>query len=200
MSFNIYMNSGEFKVSFGGDTAVGKSSIAKRFVKDDFDDFNESTIGAAYFNKKVDIDDKEVSLGIWDTAGQERYHALIPMYFRNAQAIILVYDVTSYTSFLSLKNRWLNEVRYCIDHDNIAVLENKSDLNNLRKVDEEEVKTFVEENDLLFFRTSAKIDDGSIEKCFKELYKNRPPVVENYKTCEINVSSKKKNRKTCCSS
>ena len=56
------MNSRDFKVSFGGDTVVGKSSIARRFVNNDFDETGESTIGAAYFNKKMDIDDKKISL------------------------------------------------------------------------------------------------------------------------------------------
>ena len=192
------MNLRDFKVSFGGDTAVGKSSIARRFVNNDFNEINESTIGAAYFNKKIDIDNKKISLGVWDTAGQERYHALIPMYFRNAQAIILVYDVTSYDSFSSLKNRWLYEVRNCIYHNNIAVLENKSDLDNIRNVDKDEVKAFVEENDLLFFKTSAKFDDGSIEECFKQLYRNRPNIDEDYNAYEINLSSKKNNRRSCC--
>ena len=192
------MNCVEFKVCFGGDTAVGKSSIAKRFINDNFDEKNESTIGAAYFNKYLEIDDKKVNMGIWDTAGQERYQSLAPMYFRNSQAVILVYDVTSQKSFQSLKNRWYNDVQSYIDHDNIAIFENKSDLEEMRQVDEEEARKFAEENDILFYKTSAKEDNGNIEKCLRKLYENKPIVIEEFKPIEVDIYSKKKKNKSCC--
>lgn len=99
-----------------GDMAVGKSSLVLRFVKGQFDEFQETTIGgkdqyilyclnqhvitcppvcpAAFLAQSVCLDDTTVKFEIWDTAGQERYHSLAPMYYRGAQAAIVVFDIT----------------------------------------------------------------------------------------------------------
>ena len=65
-----------------GESAVGKSSLVLRFVKGQFHEFQESTIGAAFLTQTVCLDDTTVKFEIWDTAGQERYHSLAPMYYR----------------------------------------------------------------------------------------------------------------------
>ena len=79
-----------------GDISVGKSSLLSRYIKNTFDQFNESTIGAAFFTKHVESESGEkVNLEIWDTAGQERYNSLLPMYYRGANVIILVFDVNA---------------------------------------------------------------------------------------------------------
>jgi hypothetical protein len=80
-------------------SAVGKSSLVLRFVKKQFLEYNESTIGAAFLTQTVQVNDSVVKFEIWDTAGQERYHSLAPMYYRGASAAVVVYDITSRTSF-----------------------------------------------------------------------------------------------------
>lgn len=77
-----------------GTMGVGKTSLAARYVKDTYREFVNPTIGASYLWRKERIDDKEVKFSIWDTAGQEQFYALVPMYFRDAEAVILVVDVT----------------------------------------------------------------------------------------------------------
>lgn len=84
----------EFKVVMVGTMGVGKTSLAARYVKDTFRDFTNPTIGASYLWRKEQIEGKEVKFSIWDTAGQEQFYALVPMYFRDADAVILVVDVT----------------------------------------------------------------------------------------------------------
>ncbi|KAL5975696.1 Ras-related protein RABF2a [Asimina triloba] len=74
---------------------AGKSSLVVRFVKGQFVDFQESTIGAAFFSQTLAVNDATVKFEIWDTAGQERYHSLAPMYYRGAAAAVVVYDITS---------------------------------------------------------------------------------------------------------
>lgn len=74
---------------------MGKSSLVLRFVKGQFHEYQESTIGAAFLTQTVCLDDTTVKFEIWDTAGQERYHSLAPMYYRGAQAAIVVYDITN---------------------------------------------------------------------------------------------------------
>uniref|UniRef100_A0A4W5JDV4 RAB5A, member RAS onco family n=1 Tax=Hucho hucho TaxID=62062 RepID=A0A4W5JDV4_9TELE len=88
----------QFKLVLLGESAVGKSSLVLRFVKGQFHEFQESTIGAAFLTQTVCLDDTTVKFEIWDTAGQERYHSLAPMYYRGAQAAIVVYDITNEAS------------------------------------------------------------------------------------------------------
>ena len=92
-----------YKFVLVGDSAVGKSSIANRYISNDFYEFQEPTIGAAFMSKKLNIDDKEIKLEIWDTAGQERYRSLAPMYYRNASVAIVVYDITKASSNFLIK-------------------------------------------------------------------------------------------------
>lgn len=89
----------QFKLVLLGESSVGKSSLVLRFVKGQFHEFQESTIGAAFLTQTVQIDDTTVKFEIWDTAGQERYHSLAPMYYRGAQAAIVVYDITNKETF-----------------------------------------------------------------------------------------------------
>ncbi|KAL8934900.1 MAG: hypothetical protein Q9216_005673, partial [Gyalolechia sp. 2 TL-2023] len=85
----------QFKLVLLGESAVGKSSLVLRFVKDQFDDYRESTIGAAFLTQTISLDDSTtVKFEIWDTAGQERYKSLAPMYYRNANCAVVVYDIT----------------------------------------------------------------------------------------------------------
>ena len=72
-----------------------QSSLVLRFVKDQFDDYRESTIGAAFLTQTISLDENTtVKFEIWDTAGQERYKSLAPMYYRNANCAVIVYDIT----------------------------------------------------------------------------------------------------------
>lgn len=88
-----------FKLVILGHYSVGKSSIVLNFIKNEFNPNEESTIGAAFLTKTVFIDGIAVKFEIWDTAGQERYYSLIPMYYRGANAALVVYDITSAESF-----------------------------------------------------------------------------------------------------
>lgn len=84
----------EFKIVMVGTMGVGKTSLAARYVKDTYRENVNPTIGASYLWRKERIDEKEVKFSIWDTAGQEQFYALVPMYFRDAEAVILVVDAT----------------------------------------------------------------------------------------------------------
>jgi len=97
-----------------------------------------------------------VKFEIWDTAGQERYHSLAPMYYRGAQAAIIVYDITNQESFTKAKN-WVKELqRQASPNIVIALSGNKADLANKRMVEYEEAQAYAEDNGLLFMETSAK--------------------------------------------
>ncbi|RWR78554.1 ras-related protein RHN1 [Cinnamomum micranthum f. kanehirae] len=139
-----------------GDMGAGKSSLVLRFVKGQFLEFQESTIGAAFFSQTLAVNDATVKFEIWDTAGQERYHSLAPMYYRGAAAAIIVYDITNADSFTRAKN-WVQELQKQGNPNLVMALAgNKADLEDKRKVSAEATKAYAEENGLFFVETSAK--------------------------------------------
>ncbi|KAJ4770946.1 Ras-related protein Rab-5A [Rhynchospora pubera] len=139
-----------------GDVGTGKSSLVLRFVKGQFVEFQESTIGAAFFSQTVAVNDQTVKFEIWDTAGQERYHSLAPMYYRGAAAAIIVYDITNAATFTRAK-KWVQELQSQGNSNTIMALAgNKSDLLDSRQVSTEEAEKYAKENGLFFMETSAK--------------------------------------------
>ncbi|KAF4076061.1 hypothetical protein AMELA_G00226080 [Ameiurus melas] len=167
----------QFKLVLLGESAVGKSSLVLRFVKGQFHEFQESTIGAAFLTQTVCLDDTTVKFEIWDTAGQERYHSLAPMYYRGAQAAIVVYDITNEESFARAKN-WVKELqRQASPNIVIALAGNKADLASKRALDFQDAQSYADDNSLLFMETSAKTS-MNVNEIFmaiaKKLPKNEP--------------------------
>ncbi|KIJ45596.1 hypothetical protein M422DRAFT_227252 [Sphaerobolus stellatus SS14] len=118
----------QVKLVLLGEAAVGKSSIVLRFVSNEFQANKEPTIGAAFLTQKCRLEDRVLRYEIWDTAGQERFHSLAPMYYRNAQAAIVVYDVTKAASLDKAKS-WVKELqRQANPNIVIALAGNKVDL------------------------------------------------------------------------
>lgn len=135
---------------------MGKSSIVIRFVKGQFSEYQESTIGAAFLTQTVPVQDCTVKFEIWDTAGQERYHSLAPMYYRGAAAAIVVYDITSQESFHRAKS-WVKELQRQGSPDVvIALAGNKIDRDEEREVGAADAKQYADDNSLYFIETSAK--------------------------------------------
>ncbi|KAL4429034.1 hypothetical protein ABPG77_006073 [Micractinium sp. CCAP 211/92] len=141
-----------------GEMGSGKTSLVQRFVRGQYFENQESTIGASFFTKT--IPEKHVKFEIWDTAGQERYHSLAPMYYRGAAAAIVVFDITHPASFERAK-KWVWELRQNVQNPNliIALVGNKVDLaEEARQVPEADARTYAAETGLLYFETSAKAD------------------------------------------
>lgn len=163
----------QFKLVLLGESAVGKSSLVLRFVKGQFLDYQESTIGAAFLTQTVCLNDTTVKFEIWDTAGQERYHSLAPMYYRGAQAAIVVYDITNSDSFARAKN-WVKELqRQGNPNIVIALAGNKVDLAPRRAVAIEDAQAYSDENGILFMETSAKTA-ANVNELFVAIAKKLP--------------------------
>ena len=147
----------KFKVVVLGDELAGKTSLVCRYVDDTFEECPPSTIGVNLHSKTAYLEDgRSLRLQLWDTAGQERYHSLIPSYIRDAAAAVVVYDITSQSSFQKTRS-WVAFAR--AERGNEAVLAlvgNKSDLASDRQVSEEEGKELAKELGLMFMETSAK--------------------------------------------
>ena len=166
----------EVKVVLLGHQGVGKSSIVLRFVTNNFRQFSESTIGASYMSKLVVVDEKAIKFQIWDTAGQEKYHSLAPMYYRNAAAAVLVYDITKASTFKTLQN-WVYELEQRGPKEiALAIVGNKADLSAQREVDDKTARDYAEEIGGVFLETSAKNNEG-IADVFREISRILPDFV-----------------------
>ena len=127
-----------------------------RFTDDTWSDSYVTTIGVDFKIKTLDVDGKSVKLQIWDTAGQERFRNIISSYYRGAQGIMLVYDITDLESFQNL-NSWLIEIEKNASKNVYKILVgNKCDMESERKVTVEQGKDFAAQYGMKFFETSAK--------------------------------------------
>lgn len=101
------------KISLIGESAVGKTSIINRYIKNSYNDTQTSTTGAQFSTRLISLIDEKISLRmeIWDTAGQERYRSLAKVIYKNASIVIFVYDITKRNTFEELKNFWIEEVK-----------------------------------------------------------------------------------------
>ncbi|XP_068654611.1 ras-related protein RABF2a-like [Aristolochia californica] len=181
-----------------GDVGTGKSSLVLRFVKGQFVDFQESTIGAAFFSQTLAINDESVKFEIWDTAGQERYHSLAPMYYRGAGAAIIVYDITNAASFTRAK-KWVQEIQAQGSSSTvIAVAGNKADLLEARQVTTEEGQMYAQENGLFFMETSAKAATN-VNEIFYEIAKRLPRAQPaNKSSALLTATPAERTTSSCC--
>ena len=145
-----------FKLVLMGESGVGKSSIALRMVSDTFNANTEATIGASFFSKIINTENESLHFKIWDTAGQEKYHCLVPMYYRGADAALVVYDIGDETSYKTAKLH-VKELKENSDVKVITFIGNKCDLKE-RKVNEVDAKMYAQSQQLLYIETSAKLN------------------------------------------
>lgn len=195
------MTSIHAKMVLLGSSSSGKSSLVIRFVKKQFFEYQEATIGASFMTESLKFDNRHVKLEIWDTAGQERYRSLTPMYYRGASLAIVCYDITCYDSFIRAKE-WVAEVKlYCGDDIIFALSGNKSDLEDLREVSKEEAELYADDENIIFMETSAKAN-YNVQTLFIELAK-KLPIPNQSKTVPVqNVihvnNSSEDTRSKCC--
>ena len=145
-----------FKVLLLGNSNVGKSSLFLRFVDDIWNDTFVPTIGVDFKIKTFEIDSKKIKMQIWDTAGQERFKNIVASYYRGANGILLIYDVSDKDSFKNLSN-WLIEIEKNASKNVLKILiGNKSDLEDKRVITYNQGKEFADTYGLKFIETSAK--------------------------------------------
>lgn len=146
-----------FKVMLVGDSAVGKTCLLIRYKDGAFlSGVFITTVGIDFRNKIVNVDDTKVKLQIWDTAGQERFRSVTHAYYRDAHALLLLYDVTNKTSFDNTR-AWLGEINeYAQDDVVIMLIGNKADVSADRQVKYEDGERLAKEYGVTFMETSAK--------------------------------------------
>ena len=158
----------KFKLIVVGDQNTGKSCILNRFANNTFQENYQATIGLDFQTKNVTIHNQDIRLTLYDTAGQEKFRSLIPMYIREAQIILLVYDITNKESFDSIP-KWFSDILNVKNDEAVFVLiGNKIDLTNNRKISYNEGKRLANEKNIIFEELSAKNGTN-----FNDLFNNR---------------------------
>uniref|UniRef100_A0A8C2EN32 Uncharacterized protein n=1 Tax=Cyprinus carpio TaxID=7962 RepID=A0A8C2EN32_CYPCA len=167
-----------------GDSGVGKTSLLVQFDQGKFIPGSFSaTVGIGFTNKVLAVDDLKVRLQIWDTAGQERFRSVTHAYYRDAQALLLLYDITSKSSFDNTR-AWLTEIHeYAQDDVVIMLLGNK-------------------EYGVIFLETSAKTGlnvDEAFMTVGKELVRRSVQLPVEHRFHLHDVMPPEKEPSVCCS-
>ena len=160
------------KILLIGDSKVGKTCLISRYAIGVFNEDYISTIGFDSRQKEEIINNEKVLVRIFDTAGQERFKSITANYLRNAEGVILVYDLTSTESFENLKF-WIESIKNNLGNDEpipIIIIGNKIDLEDARVINKSVAEKFAKDNNYKYFETSAKTGEG-VDDAFREIVK-----------------------------
>uniref|UniRef100_M4BM76 Uncharacterized protein n=1 Tax=Hyaloperonospora arabidopsidis (strain Emoy2) TaxID=559515 RepID=M4BM76_HYAAE len=159
------------KVVLIGDSGVGKSNLVRRFTKNQYKPQCVQTVGFEFATKTIRVGDRRLKAQIWDTAGRERFQSLTAAYYRNAVGAMIVYDITSRSSFEHVTG-WLAQVHEHAHESLVLVLVgNKCDLAHLlesREVSTLEAARFAAKHSMEFLETSA-LDATNVVDAFKRM-------------------------------
>ena len=160
---------------------MGKSNILSRYAYGRFNPDYEVTIGTEFMAKNIVINDRNVRIQIWDTAGQEAFRSITRSYYKSSTCAFIVYDITEKKTFYDVSS-WLQDCRdMCYKNILIYLIGNKSDLEDKRQVKQEEGQQFADENNLVFFETSA-LNGNNIEEIF---YQSAAELVNKLESGEL---------------
>ena len=184
-----------------GAASTGKTALVTRFAHNRFSS-TESTIGVAFVSKNIKIDNKDVKLEIWDTGGTEKYKSLAPMYYRDTNAAIIVFDLTA-SQTLQDAQSWLNELKENGPPNAlIAVAANKSDLTAQRQILQDEINDFSEHNKFEFIKETSALQGTNVNELFEDVTKKLLSAVDSDvvddDSVQINVDPPQQQSKHCC--
>ena len=180
----------KLKIVVVGDSGVGKTNLIRRFIQDDFQSNSKATVGVEFFSKSFKINDNVFKIEIWDTAGQERYKSITAAYYKGAKGGLVVYDVTSKTSFDNVDN-WVSEIKEKASTDmKTMMIGNKIDLKDERTVSTEEAMEKAKLLELPLMEASA-LDSTNVKQAFYDLLKEMYKEVK--KTIDVVEQAEKQN-------
>uniref|UniRef100_A0A672Q2U0 RAS and EF-hand domain containing n=1 Tax=Sinocyclocheilus grahami TaxID=75366 RepID=A0A672Q2U0_SINGR len=196
-----------YRIVLAGDAAVGKSSFLIRLCKNEFKGNTSATLGVDFQMKTLVVDGVPTVLQLWDTAGQERFRSIAKSYFRRANGVLLLYDVTCEKSFLNVRE-WVDIIED-VSQDDIPIMlvGNKTDLRKEALLDgvtciptsygEKLAMTY----SALFCETSAKDGSNIIEAVLhlaREVMKHADEYKEPVSVAKLSGNHKKMSNPNCC--
>ncbi len=155
----------KLKIIVAGAKDVGKTSLIRRFVSGKFEINTLSTIGVDFMTKNMNINNQDIHLSIWDFAGETKFRSLFPGYLSGASGALILYDITSRTSFNDL-DEWMNLINSASGKISKLLIGSKSDLVDKRQVSEEEGKNFQNSNGIDHFIECSSKSGLNVEKIF----------------------------------
>ena len=191
-----------FKILTIGESGVGKTCVLRRFVENKFLKNHLATIGIDFKTKVITLNGLNIKLKIWDTAGQERFRNITNQYYKGADGILLVYDVTDEESYSKIRD-WMDQITSNTDNEEIGLvlLGNKCDMDP-RAVTEEMGKDMAKELNINYYETSALNGQG-IKEAFEgltmDIMKRKKLNLEGTGGVELNKKNEKKKKNgDCC--
>eukprot|EP00485_Elphidium_margaritaceum_P021633 CAMPEP_0202712260 /NCGR_PEP_ID=MMETSP1385-20130828/36152_1 /ASSEMBLY_ACC=CAM_ASM_000861 /TAXON_ID=933848 /ORGANISM="Elphidium margaritaceum" /LENGTH=202 /DNA_ID=CAMNT_0049372231 /DNA_START=144 /DNA_END=752 /DNA_ORIENTATION=+ len=192
-----------FKFTIIGDSGVGKSCLMMRFADDTFNESFITTIGVDFRFRTITVDDKIVKLQIWDTAGQEKFKTITSSYYRNAHAVMIVYDVSDRKSYENIE-QWLSDIeKFCPSQVCKMIIGNKCDiLDSEREVDLASAQNFAENLKIPYIETSAKTANNvetAFIKMVRQLIKNKAAQTTTVNAIDLSKARQQQNGQCNCS-
>ncbi|KYO44690.1 EF-hand calcium-binding domain-containing protein 4B isoform X1 [Alligator mississippiensis] len=185
-----------FKIVFVGNSSVGKTSFLRRFCEDRFFPGTSATVGIDYCVKTITVDNSQVALQLWDTAGQERYRSITKQFFRKADGVVVMYDITAKDTFIAVK-QWLVSIEEAAGENiPLLLLGNKTDNEKEREVPKGLGEHLAKDYNLIFYECSAYSGHNTKESVLHlaRLLKEQEDKVKE-KTVQLQHDS---NKKSCC--
>ena len=177
----------QWKVVLIGAASTGKTSILRRLVFGGFPEDVTPTLGAALSPYDVKINNTVIHMNIWDTAGQESYRSLARLYYRDAKAAVVVYDVCSAESFKEVEF-WIGELDVAETFGHyVVIVANKIDKEEARVISTADGKTLAAKSGAVYMEASAKDGTG-----IAEIFEN---IAEHFVTVQESGASKNEDKK-----
>ena len=185
----------EIKIILIGNSGVGKTNLINGVFGLKFKEIDTPTINGSFITKKFTFNDVDYMANIWDTAGQEAYIGITQLFFRGSEIVILVYDISSKSTFESL-NSWYELCEDTINNDHIyAIVGNKNDLYLNSEVKENEAKAYADSKNIKFRLVSAKNDPQGFTDFIEELIMDYKKITKNVRRNRNTLKIKKNNIK-----
>ncbi|OHT12961.1 small GTP-binding protein [Tritrichomonas foetus] len=188
----------DVKLVMLGSTTVGKTSIVTRLIRENFQSDTVSTIGASYLSQTINVNGIQVKLQIWDTGGSERYRAMAPMYFHDADACLIVYDITSKNSFEDVDN-WLKELKEKGPAKVLVALAgNKCDLEQLRCIKKEYAQEYCNKCNIRIFHETSALNGQNINQIFYDIAQKMTMRGTAGRRSSVDITLPPQKKNTCC--
>ena len=160
----------ELKIILLGNSGVGKTCIINRYINNVYNNLTPSTLGTAFSVKEIKKGNIKYNVNVWDTTGQEKYHSVTNLFINGSNIVILVYSITSESSFKGLEY-WYDSLKEKLEGENyiLAIIGSKCDLAEEEVVPEEDGRNYAKSKKAIFKLVSAKEDPEGINKMFESL-------------------------------